>query len=77
MKLDKDGLWWYRDLRKYGSVKHCGFGLGFERMVMLVTGIDNIKQGTNQFPIPNLLFSTLTLLKNRNIGIFGNMSLIL
>ncbi len=39
---EKD-LWWYKDLRKYGGCKHAGFGLGLERMVMYVTGIDNIR----------------------------------
>ncbi|XP_042492056.1 asparagine--tRNA ligase, cytoplasmic 1-like [Macadamia integrifolia] len=34
---------WYLDLRRYGPVKHCGFGLGFERMVLFATGIDNIR----------------------------------
>ena len=34
---------WYADLRRYGSVPHAGFGLGFERMVMFVTGIENIR----------------------------------
>ena len=34
---------WYLDLRRYGSTKHAGFGLGFERMVMYVTGITNIR----------------------------------
>ena len=34
---------WYLDIRKYGSVPHGGFGLGFERLIMLVTGIYNIK----------------------------------
>jgi len=42
--LDKESYWWYRDLRKYGSVPHAGFGLGFERMVMMVTGVDNIRE---------------------------------
>lgn len=36
-------LWWYLDLRKYGGVKHAGFGLGFERMLMYITGINNIR----------------------------------
>ncbi|MDR4503698.1 MAG: asparagine--tRNA ligase [Candidatus Scalindua sp.] len=35
--------WWYRDLRKFGSVPHAGFGLGFERFVQFVTGMDNIR----------------------------------
>ena len=34
---------WYLDLRKYGGVKHAGYGLGFERMVMYVTGMANIR----------------------------------
>ncbi|MBR0373100.1 MAG: asparagine--tRNA ligase, partial [Mogibacterium sp.] len=34
---------WYMDLRKYGSVRHCGFGLGFERMIMYMTGMGNIR----------------------------------
>jgi asparaginyl-tRNA synthetase len=44
----RDGLptsdyWWYRDLRRYGTVPHAGFGLGFERAVMYATGMDNIR----------------------------------
>lgn len=41
--LDIESYWWYRDLRKYGSVPHAGFGLGFERLVMMVTGVENIR----------------------------------
>ena len=36
-------IWWYSDLRRYGSVPHAGFGLGFERLVMFVTGLENIR----------------------------------
>lgn len=43
LKMDKKELWWYLDLRKYGGVKHAGFGLGFERLVMYVTGVSNIR----------------------------------
>ncbi len=43
MKIEVEGLQWYLDLRKYGSVPHAGFGLGFERLVMLTTGMKNIK----------------------------------
>jgi asparaginyl-tRNA synthetase len=43
MDLDPKDYWWYRDLRQYGSVPHSGFGLGFERLNMLVTGIFNIR----------------------------------
>lgn len=49
MKLDKEVYWWYRDLRKFGTVPHAGFGLGFERLVMFVTGIENIRD-TIPFP---------------------------
>lgn len=43
MGLDQEDYWWYMDLRKYGGVKHSGYGLGFERMVMYVTGMSNIR----------------------------------
>jgi asparaginyl-tRNA synthetase len=36
-------LWWYRDLRRYGSVPHAGFGLGLERLVLYMTGMENIR----------------------------------
>ena len=36
-------LWWYLDLRKYGGVKHAGFGLGLERVIMYLTGVGNIR----------------------------------
>ncbi|MBT3393773.1 MAG: asparagine--tRNA ligase [Waddliaceae bacterium] len=41
--LDKENYWWYLELRKYGSVPHAGFGLGFERFVQYVTGMENIR----------------------------------
>jgi asparaginyl-tRNA synthetase len=43
MGIDDKDLWWYKDLRKYGGCKHSGFGMGLERMIMYVTGIDNIR----------------------------------
>jgi asparaginyl-tRNA synthetase len=43
MKLRKQDYWWYRDLRKYGTVPHAGFGLGFERAMMFLTGMQNIR----------------------------------
>ncbi len=43
MGMDKSELWWYLELRKYGGVPHAGFGLGFERLVMYLTGINNIR----------------------------------
>jgi len=43
MGLNKDDYWWYRDLRKYGGTPHAGFGLGFERVVMYLTGMQNIR----------------------------------
>jgi asparaginyl-tRNA synthetase len=41
--LDRESYWWYRDLRRYGTVPHAGFGLGFERLVLYATGIANIR----------------------------------
>jgi asparaginyl-tRNA synthetase len=41
--LDREGYWWYRDLRRYGTVPHAGFGLGFERLILYATGIANIR----------------------------------
>ena len=41
--MKPEDYWWYLELRKYGSVKHSGFGMGFERMVMYLTGISNIR----------------------------------
>lgn len=42
-KLDPADYWWYADLRRYGTVPHAGFGLGFERLVMFLTGASNIR----------------------------------
>ena len=41
--LNEDDYWWYEDLRRYGSAEHSGFGLGFERAIMYVTGMQNIR----------------------------------
>ena len=38
-----DHLWWYRDLRRYGTVPHAGFGLGFERLITYLTGVSNLR----------------------------------
>ena len=47
--MNKEDYWWYRDLRRYGTVPHAGFGLGFERLVSYVTGVSNIRE-TIPFP---------------------------
>lgn len=39
----EEGLWWYRDLRRYGTVPHAGFGLGFERFIAYITGMENVR----------------------------------
>ena len=43
LNLNEEDYWWYLDLRKYGSVPHSGFGLGFERLMMYITGMGNIR----------------------------------
>lgn len=43
MGLNKEDYWWYRDLRRYGTVPHAGFGLGFERLISYVTGVQNVR----------------------------------
>ena len=42
-KICKDELWWYLESRKFGTCEHSGFGLGFERLIMFVTGMKNIR----------------------------------
>ena len=41
--LNEEDYWWYLNLRKYGGTKHSGYGLGFERMIMYLTGVSNIR----------------------------------
>ncbi len=43
MALDRDAYWWYRDLRRFGTVPHAGFGLGFERTMAYITGMANVR----------------------------------
>ena len=43
LNLKEEDYWWYLDLRRFGGTKHAGFGLGFERLVMYLTGIENIR----------------------------------
>ena len=43
MEIDQKELWWYLDLRKFGTVPHSGFGLGFERLIQFSTGMKNIR----------------------------------
>ncbi|HBF43554.1 MAG TPA: asparagine--tRNA ligase [Desulfobacteraceae bacterium] len=43
LNLNQDNYWWYLELRKFGSVPHSGFGLGFERLIQFVTGLENIR----------------------------------
>ena len=49
MGVPKDNMWWYLEWRKYGGVKHSGFGLGFERLIMYITGMSNIR---DDLPFP-------------------------
>ena len=41
--IEPEALWWYLDTRRFGSAPHAGFGLGFERLVLFVTGMGNIR----------------------------------
>jgi len=43
MNIDQEDLWWYLETRKFGTCEHAGFGLGFERLIMFVTGMKNIR----------------------------------
>ena len=43
MHVPEEDLWWYLDLRRFGSAPHAGFGLGFERLLLFVTGMSNIR----------------------------------
>ena len=43
MEIDKKELWWYLETRKFGTCVHSGFGLGFERLMMFITGMKNIR----------------------------------
>ena len=43
MDIDEKELWWYTDLRRFGTAVHAGFGLGFERLVLYTTGMSNIR----------------------------------
>ena len=43
MNFNEEDYWWYLELRKYGTAPHAGFGLGFERLLMLLTGVANIR----------------------------------
>jgi asparaginyl-tRNA synthetase len=43
LELNPDEYWWYLDLRRFGTVTHSGFGLGFERLLQYITGIGNIR----------------------------------
>ena len=46
---DKNELNWYLELRKYGTMPHAGFGLGFERLLLLITGLTNVR---DTMPVP-------------------------
>ena len=43
MNIPERDVWWYLDTRKYGTAPHAGFGLGFERLILFVTGMSNIR----------------------------------
>jgi len=51
--IPNEDLWWYRDLRRYGTAPHAGFGLGLERLVLYVTGMENIRDAIPFPRVPN------------------------
>ena len=58
-KIKENGMnpkdyWWYLELRKYGGTKHAGYGLGFERAIMYITGVSNIR---DVIPFPRTIHS--------------------
>ena len=55
MGLDKEAYWWYLELRRFGGTKHAGFGLGFERLLMYLTGVSNIR---DVLPFPRTVGSS-------------------
>ena len=74
MGLNKEDYWWYRDLRRYGTVPHSGFGLGFERLIAYVTGVQNVR---DVIPVPAypaqrdiLNFSDINLKGQRKLAFF-------
>jgi len=54
LNMNVDEYWWYLDLRRYGGNKHAGFGLGFERLVMYLTGVNNIR---DSIPFPRTVYN--------------------
>ena len=52
MGVSEEPLWWYLDLRKFGGAPHAGFGLGFERLLMFATGIDNVRDAIAMPRVP-------------------------
>lgn len=54
LNMNTDEYWWYLDLRRYGGNKHAGFGLGFERLVMYLTGVNNIR---DSIPFPRTVYN--------------------
>ena len=53
LDLDKEHYNWYLDLRRYGTVPHAGFGLGLERLILYVTGMENIRDAIPFPRVPN------------------------
>ena len=64
--MAKEGLQWYMDLRRFGGCKHAGFGLGFDRFLMYLTGMQNIRD-VEPFPRNSKKFK---ILKAYSLGFF-------
>ena len=72
--MNPEDYWWYCDLRRYGSCRHAGYGLGFERMVMYLTGIANIRD-TLPHPGPWATRSSKPYIARSNMDAAGRVTL--
>ena len=53
MGISAEDMYWYCDLRRFGGCNHAGFGMGFERLIIYLTGVDNIRDVIPYFRTPN------------------------
>ena len=64
MQIPEHELWWYLDSRKFGTVPHSGFGLGFERLIRYITGVNNVRDVIPYARAPGHIPPTATIKKH-------------